>query len=257
MLDRSLRPMLLLACFALCASAAAKDPFVGDWRLNPSRSTGSDKMVVQSAGDNKYTFDFGGGPETIVVDGTDQPSKLYGGDTLSVAVEGEAWKVVRKSKGRMMLSASWRLSADGGTLTDHYTGFNADGKPYTVIYTYERRAPGSGFTGTWVSTNEEAVDFFLGLQIRPFEESGLSIIDPSAQVFGRNMDFAASLVRRVDEHKLELMRKKTDGGLSGFLQLELSPDLARLTITPHSAPGAEPRIFAFDRQAGGKNTGAS
>jgi hypothetical protein len=29
------------------------------------------EMKVQSQGGNKYTFDFGGGPETIVMDGTD------------------------------------------------------------------------------------------------------------------------------------------------------------------------------------------
>jgi hypothetical protein len=77
-------------------------------------------------GANKYAFNFGGGPETIVVDGTDQPGGF--GTTLSVAAEGpDAWKVIRKKDGRMLISATWNLSQDGSTLTDHYTGFNPDG----------------------------------------------------------------------------------------------------------------------------------
>ena len=238
--------LALLAFLAIPASAAANDPFVGDWKLNPARSRLTDKMAVESAGGDKYTFNFGGGPETIVIDGTDQPTKLYGGGTLAVSREGDTWKVVRKSEGRTVVSAIWSLSRDGGTLTDHYTGFNAAGTPYNLLYTYKRTAPGTGFAGTWVSTSEQAVDFALGIQLRPFQGDGLSIVDPSSQLMG-DMNFAAPLVRRLDERTVEIMRKKGDGELSAFLRLELSPDLKALTISPHSVAGVEQHVFAFDR----------
>jgi len=241
--------LALLAFLAMSGYANADNPFVRNWTLNPTRST-PDKMVVERAGGNTYIFNFGGGPEKIVVDGTDQPSRLYGGDTLSVGVQGESWKVIRKSGGRPMLSAIWSVSKDGGTLTDRYTAFNADGATYIQIYTYQRKAPGAGFAGTWVSTNVEAVNFVLGIQIRPFEREGLSIIDPSSQIMG-NMNFGPSLVRTLDEHTLELMRKKSDGELSGFLQLVLSPDLKSLVIT-HNGTAGEPQIFAFDRRLHGQ-----
>ena len=237
----------LLACAVISTSAAADNPFVGDWKFNPSKSTLTDKMTVESVGGNRYTFNFGGGPETIVVDGTDQPTRLYGGDALSVAVEGDTWKVIRKSKGRTMISTIWSLSKDGGTLTDHFTGFNADGSRYELIYTYQRKAPGPGFAGTWVSTSEEAVNFVVVLQIRAFEENGLSIIDSTSQIMG-NMNFAPSAVRSLDDSTFELMRKKSDGELADFLQLKLSSDLKTLTITPHSAAGDEPHILVFERQ---------
>ena len=150
----SLLRLALFACAVISTAAAADNPFVGDWKFNPSQSTLTDKMTVESVGGNKYTFNFGGGPETIVVDGTDQPTHLYGGDSLSIGVEGDTWKVIRKGKGRTMLSTIWSLSKDGGTLTDHFTGFNADESRYELIYTYERKAPGLGFAGTWVSTSE-------------------------------------------------------------------------------------------------------
>lgn len=246
MFRRSLQ-LLLFACLVTAACSAANNPFVGDWKLNPAKSTLTDRMKVESVGGNKYTFDFGGGPETIVIDGTDQPSRLYGGDTLSVAIAGDTWKVVRKRNGRTMISAIWSLSKEGNTLTDHFTSFNADGSPYNLNYLYKRTAGGSGFAGTWVSMSVEAVNFIVLLQLQPYEEDGLSIIDASSQLTG-NMNFAASSLRRLDEHTVELMRKKSDGELSDFLQLKLSADLKTMTITPHSAAGDEPHVLVFERQ---------
>ncbi|HET6934527.1 MAG TPA: hypothetical protein VFI72_06785 [Candidatus Angelobacter sp.] len=246
MFKRTLQ-LLLFACLVIAASWAADNPFAGDWKLNPSKSQIPDQMKVDSVGGNKYAFDFGGGPETIVVDGTNQPSQVYGGDTLSVAVEGDTWKVIRKRNGHLMLTAIWSLSKDGRELTDHFTGFNADHSPYHLNQVYRRKAGGSGFAGTWVRTSMEAVNYVVVFQIRPYEEDGLSFIDAASQFTG-NMDFAASLIRRLDEHTLELMRKKKDGELSDFLQLKLSSDLKTLTITRHSASGSEPHVLVFERQ---------
>lgn len=246
MIKRTLRPLLFI-CLVITVAWAASDPFVGDWKLNPSKSTLTDRMKVESVGGDKYTFDFGGGPETIVVDGTDQPSQLYGGGTLSVAREGDTWKVIRKANGRTILSAIWRVAKDGLTLTDHFTGFNADGSPYNLNYVYKRTARGSGFAGTWVSTSVEAVNYVIAFQIRPYEQHGLSIIDSASQLTG-NMNFAGSSVRRLDEHTLELMRKKSDGELTELMQLKLSVDLRTLTMTPRAAARAERHVLVFERQ---------
>src|SRR6185437_12581596 len=112
-----------LLVLAVCTIAgtlwAAQDPFVGKWKLNPLKSKQTDVMKVESLGGNKYAFDFGGGPENIVADGTDQPGNF--GTALSVTIEGpDTWKVVRKNDGRMMLSAIWKLSTDGNSLSDNY-----------------------------------------------------------------------------------------------------------------------------------------
>lgn len=87
------------ASIGTCALRAADNPFVGDWKLNPSRSELTDVMKVESLGANRFTFNFGSGPETIVLDGTVQSGHF--GSTLSVAIEGDTWKVIRKRDGRM------------------------------------------------------------------------------------------------------------------------------------------------------------
>jgi len=79
---------LLVACLVASILWAANDAFVGEWKLNPSKSKIdlTDQMEVEGVTGNKYAFDFGGGSaETIAPDGTDQPG--IAGTTLSVTIE--------------------------------------------------------------------------------------------------------------------------------------------------------------------------
>lgn len=68
--------LLLLAAFLLPnVLLAADDPFIGQWKLNASKSNIVDVMKVGSLGENKYAFsDNGSGPETIVADGRTSPA---------------------------------------------------------------------------------------------------------------------------------------------------------------------------------------
>lgn len=143
--------LLLVAYLVTATLWAATDPFVGDWKLNSSKSKLVDHMKVEGLGGNKYAFDLGGGPETIVADGTDQAAAF--GTMLSVSVEGaDSWKVVRKKDGHALLTGNWKLSQDGNTLTDNYTEFRSDGSQSTTNYRFERTAGGPGCAGTWEST---------------------------------------------------------------------------------------------------------
>ena len=239
--------LLLFVFLVTFALRAAEDPFVGDWKLNPSKSKLPDEMKVESLGTNKYAFDLGGDGniETIVIDGTDQLG--LGGTTLSVTNEGpNAWKVVRKKDGRMLLTGNWKLSKDGNTLNDEFSLIAPNGSASTVNYVYERRGAGTGFAGTWVSTSEAvAADFVFALQIRPYEGDGLSI---SSQGNTRNVKFDGKDNRRLDERALQLTDKKSDGKVNGTQQFELSPDLKTLTMTRHITGRSEPQIFVFERQ---------
>jgi len=243
------------------ASWAANNPFIGDWKLDPSRSKLADVMKVERLGSNKYAFDFGvDSPETIVIDGTDQAG--VSGTTLAVSVERpDAWKVVRKKDGRVRITANWELSRDGSRLTDNFNEILPDGSTSTVDYVYQRKGQGSGFAGTWVSTSALVNSVYV-LQIRPYEEDGLSIINSSSQLT-RNMKqdgkdypntganaavISASSVRRLDEHTLEMTDKKSDGKVYDTQQFNLSSDLKALTVTIHTAGRDEPNILVFERQ---------
>jgi hypothetical protein len=248
--------LLLAACLATCALWAADNPFIGDWKLNPSQSKYTDVMKVESLGGNKYAFDFGGGAERIVVDGTDQPGGY--GTVLAVTVEGpDTWKVVRKKDGRMLLTAMWKLSQDGDFLSDNYTEFASNGSPSTVNYLYKRTAAGSGFAGTWESPMP--IDSARALQIKPYEENGLSFI---SQEVTQNLKFdskdypetgrdvaegSTASARRVDQRTLEITHK-INGKITRTVQIELSPDLKTLTHTVRPVGQHDPNIFVFERQ---------
>jgi len=251
--------LLLVACLAAGTLWAADDPFVGKWKLNPSKSQLIDYMKVKSLGANKYALDLGGGNvETIVADGTYQPGE--NGTTLSVTVEGPVnWKVVRQRGGQTFVTGIWTLSQDGKTLSDHFTANRPDGSTFRMDYVYKRTTPGSGFVGTWVSTSEPHSS--IELQIRPYDGDGLSFIHPAEHATqdirfdGKDYPAVgpdvrpgfASSGRRVNERTLE-MTDKTEGKVMDIRQIELSPDLKTLTMTLHLVGQSKPNILVFDRE---------
>jgi len=252
-------PLLLVASLLASALWAANDPFVGEWKLIPSKSKLTDVMKVASVAGNKYAFDFGGGPETIAADGTDQPAGFS--TTLSVTIEApDSWKVVRKKDGHVLLTGIWHLSKDGNTLMDDYTEFAPNGSSTNVKYVYKRTAGTSGFAGTWESTSETVNSVFV-IKVQPYEGDGLSFIDSSEGVtksvkfdgkdypnVGANVPAGlVSSARRVDQHTLEVT-DKFNGKVADTQEIQLSSDGKTLTMTVHTAGRTEPNILVFERQ---------
>ena len=252
---------LLVAFTTIGASWAANDPFVGRWKVNPSKSKLTDQMKVEVVGQNKYAITFGPGAiDTIRADGSDQPAMQ--GTTLSVTVEGpNNWTVVRKKEGRKVLSANWTLSADGKTLDDAFTGYRPDGSAVNVHYTYRRASGSSGFPGTWDSVSAE-LDSSIELEVQPYEADGLSF-SSSAQRTTKNVKFdgkdyadtgpdvqpgSTSSGRRVNPRSLEITHK-SQGNITDIRQIELSEDLGTLTMRIRQAGEEKPKnILVFDRE---------
>jgi len=246
-------------CLANGIVWAAESPFIGEWKFDSSRSRMPDEMKVQSRGGNKYAFDFGGGAETIVVDGSDQPG--YGGTLLSAKAEApDTWIVERKKDGRLLLKATWKLSKDGSTLTDYYREFESDGSTVSMDYLYQRTGGGSGFAADWQSVKETMNSPFL-MQVKEFQGDGLSFITPAEQETknvrldgkeypneGPNANRgASSSTRRVDERTLAIT-DKAGGKVTDTEEIELSADLKTLTITVHIAGRDKPNVLVFERK---------
>jgi hypothetical protein len=246
---------LVAAMLVARVAWAADDPFVGDWKLDVSRSHILDQMKVENLGSNKYSFDFGGSDETITVDGTDQPD--FGGTTLAVTAKGPAaWNVTRKQGGKRVLSADWSLSKDGKSLTDRFTSFDADGTGREQDLVYARAAGGPGFAGTW--QRDASVDSFV-MQVRPYEAAGLAFtyLGKTKDMRFDGKDYAPvgsnalpGLVfstRRVSAELLEVT-DKFGGKLFDTQQITLSADHQTLRMTTHN-PGKDlPNVFVFQRQ---------
>ena len=82
----------------------------------------------------------------------------------------------------MLIAATWKLSADSNTLTDHYTGYQANGSTFRLDYVYKRTAGTSGFAGTWESTSEK-VNSAFEIAIRPYEDLKVGAPEASDMVY--------------------------------------------------------------------------
>ena len=235
----------------------AGDPYVGKWKVNPSKSRLNDEMTIQAAGVNRYIITFEpGAVDTIISDGSFQ--RALGGTTLSMTVKGpDRWRVVRKMENRTLLSAEWSLSEDGRTLTDDYTQYENGAPKFTVHYVYQRSAGTSGLAGTWDSENAQ-MDAGMELQITPYGAQGLSFViaalnlNQNVTFDGRASPVAGSGAsisgRRVSERSLEITAR-VRGEVRQIEDFELSPDGRSLTMTVvHPGQRKPAAIFVFDRE---------
>jgi hypothetical protein len=266
--------LLLASCLMTGTLWAADNPFVGKWKVNPSKSMLNDEMKVEVAGANRYVFTFGPGQvDTVTADGSDQPA--LSGTTLSITVKGpSSWEVIRKMKGRTLLRAYWTLSEDGKTLNDAFTQYLPDGmtlfsqplpngSTLFLPYVYERTAGNSGFLGTWDSESAK-VRAGIELEIQPYEGDGLSFkrsdeemakmikldgndypdLDPNGGEKG-----TAYSGHRVNERSLEIT-EKFKGKITGTRQIELSGDLNTLTVTVRLVGQSKPQsVLVYNRES--------
>jgi len=271
MVNRTLQ-LLLASCLMTGTLWAADNPFVGKWKVDPSKSKLNDEMRVEVAGANRYAITFGPDQtDTVVADGSDQPA--LSGTTLSITVKGpNSWEIIRKMKGDTLLTAYWTLSQDGKTLNDAFTQYLPDGmtlfsqplpngSTLLLPYLYERTQGNIGFLGTWDSESAK-VRAGLELQIQPYEGDGLSFDGPDADMT-KKMKFdgndypdidpngdtgSASSGRRVNQRSLEIT-DKSKGKITATRQIELSPDLNTLTLTVLLVGQSKPKcVFVFDRE---------
>jgi hypothetical protein len=257
MLKRVCVPILVTGLLG-SAAWAADDPMVGDWKLNPQKSTLTDVMKVGSLGGNKYSFEFGGGdPEIAVADGTDQPGHF--GIMIAVSVNApNKWTVVRKKDGKVLVTGVWTLSEDGGTLNDHFTAPRSNGDSTSLDYVYKRRGGGSGFVGTWMSSSEQ-VNSVVVLKVRTWDGDGLSFISQGgggtknvkfdgqdhANV-GAVVEGMTASAQRLNEHTVEIT-DKISGKVRDTQDISVSSDGKSLTITLHLPGRTEPNIQVFDK----------
>jgi len=251
--------ILPAVCLATGSIGGAQNPFIGEWKLDSSKSRMPDEMKVEDKGGNTFAFDFGGGAETIVVNGTDQPA--YGGTLLAVKAEApDTWIVERKRGSQLLLKATWKLSKDGRTLTDYYREFESDGSTVSMDYVYQRTGAGSGFAADWQSIKETINSPYL-MEVKEFQGDGLSFVTPSRHET-KNVKFdgkdypneganvnrgTAASGQRVDERSL-VITDKAEGKVRDTEEIELSADRKTLTMTVHFTGRDRQNVMVFERK---------
>jgi hypothetical protein len=148
--------VLILACLTtLTAAAQAADPFLGTWTLNVAKSKTayrSGRTIVEAEGDGiRTTADVVSGDGTAYhftwtakYDGKDNlvlGASPYGSGVHSIAltrIDSHTAKIVTKLNGKVTITQTLAVSADGKTRTIHTTGTDREGQPFDSTAVYEK-----------------------------------------------------------------------------------------------------------------------
>jgi len=246
--------LLLTAC-----GLAATDPFVGKWKFNLVKSQTAGQWVkVEELGSNKYRFDDGAAPQTLIADGTDQPLEF--GGTMSLQKTGETtWKTVSKRDGRILSEATWTMAPDGKLLTVHATGTRLDGSKFDNEDVMARTIGTTGLAGTWESKSEKRSSLTVW-EIQPYE-NGLSFVYPASK--GRlDIKFDGKeyveqgpaapkgitvSAKRQGANTLQLVDKH-DGKALDTSEWSVSADGKVLTMTIHNTGQKKAEVLVYERQ---------
>jgi hypothetical protein len=251
--------LLALSCLLAGALYAADDPFCGKWKLNQQKSKfAGEQMKIQDLGGNKYTITFGNVSDTITADGTDQP--VHFGRTSSITAEDmNTWKMVDKKDGKVTTSMTHTLSSDGKTQTIKGTDHKPDGTTSDFDAHYKRVGNGSGWGGTWEST-EVKISSPDEWEISAYESDGLTFNTPAYQdtlsmkFDGKDYEEkgpnvaagSTSSGKRVGAHTLEVT-DKVKGEVMDHTKFEVSKDGKTLTLTVHETGQPNALTIVYDK----------
>ena len=137
-------------------AAAADNPFIGQWKLNPSKSDFSGETEkYEDAGGGRIHFSAGALSFTFTTDGKEHPG-MFSGDVTSVKqIDPKTWEQTTRRKGNALVTITSTLSDDGNTLTEVVKGTRPDGSSFENTTTNTRVGSGSGILGTWKSKGEQ------------------------------------------------------------------------------------------------------
>jgi hypothetical protein len=252
---------LALGCLFGGTLLAADDPFCGKWKINKEKSKiAGEQMKIQDLGGDKYKWTVGNDSDTVAADGTDQP--IHYGRTMVLTKEGpNTLKMVIKKDGKVISSMTHSLSDDGATQTIKGTTTKPDGSTNDWQVVDKRVGSGSGWTGTWESTN---IDFSSADEwdIEPNGTDGLTFNTPSYQdttsMKFDGKDYAekgpnvapgsTTSGKRIDEHTMELT-DKINGKVMDHERLEVSPDGKTLTMTIHETGQPKALTVVYDKES--------
>ena len=239
--------------------SAADDPFYGKWKLNQEKSKiAGEQVKIEDLGGSKYKFTFGNVSDMITADGTDQA--VHFGKTTSLAAEGsKSWKMVIKQDGKVISSMTHTLSDDGKTQTIKGTDIKPDGSTSDYSVNLKRVGSGSGWGGTWESTDVK-ISSPDEWDIEAYDVDGLTFNTPayhdtlSLKFDGKDYEEkgptvapgSASSGKRVDAHTLEVTNK-VKGEVMDHTKFEVSQDGKTLTLTIRESGQPHDLTIVYDK----------
>ncbi|PWU10536.1 MAG: hypothetical protein C5B51_04060 [Terriglobia bacterium] len=140
---------LLLLCSIVSAGMAADLPYVGKWKPNLAKSDfGQTFMTLESLPGGEWQSTAFGITYKFKMDGKDYSDSL-GGAVAWKAIDASTWEMVAKANGKVTETDTFKLGADGKTLTDNAKQMKAGGGSIESTTVYERVSGGPALAGKW------------------------------------------------------------------------------------------------------------
>src|SRR5689334_3179207 len=122
-----MKTLLLSICIIDSVAMAADPPYVGKWKVNLAKSDfGQTTLTLESLSNGEWQSTAFGVSYKFRMDGKDYPDNM-GGTASWKAVDPQTWELVAKANGRVTETDTFKLSADGKTLTDAARQMKANG----------------------------------------------------------------------------------------------------------------------------------
>jgi hypothetical protein len=144
----------LLLCSLLTlpmgSAFAADNPWNGTWKLDQAKSqfTGGTMTFSKGAGNTLHYSDGSTTDYDFALDGKER--KAWANRTAIWTTPGKnTWETVFKADGKVLATGHRRLSEDGKTLTETWTGTRPDGSAFHEEDVLTRVSGTDGLVGTW------------------------------------------------------------------------------------------------------------
>jgi len=142
--------MRLFVLCALAGTALAGDmPFAGKWKVNLAKSDfGQITVTIEKLPGGEWQSSAFGITAKYKMDGKDYPDGM-GGTVSWKAVDANTWETVEKANGKVTETDTFKLSADGKTLTQVSKTIKADGGSIDSTTAFSRASAGTGLASKW------------------------------------------------------------------------------------------------------------
>jgi hypothetical protein len=154
---------VFLLCILATAAMAADLPYAGKWKVNVAKSDfGQLTVTMESLPGGEWQSTSFGVTYKFKMDGKEYPDGM-GGTIAWKEAGANTWTAVSRANGKVTETDTFKLSADGKTLTQSAKQAKADGGSLEGTTVFERVSGGPSLAGKWktakVSGGASSVEF--------------------------------------------------------------------------------------------------
>jgi hypothetical protein len=151
MMDRVFANATMITALIAASAAAADNPFLGTWKLNPAKSkfTGTTTTFEQTP-DGEIRMSQGALSYTFKTDGKEYDTPI-GRKATWTQSDDRTWTTTTKQDGKVIVMTTRSLSPDGKTMTVVSKGTKPNGQAFEDTTVLQRVSGQSGLIGKWRS----------------------------------------------------------------------------------------------------------